>query len=217
MNNAENLMTYQSQHGYAVEKRGFLKEISMMFKDINILFKNIFISRAHEVPEKISEEFDLNDKKQIVLEVRSEEFNVRRDIGKFVSLVSDGGKFHLIDKGIVEIFGDVTIAGRTERLVLNVYCFLNKMIHQNIIDAGKKLGVYKKHNLLDALEAIGKIVDSGDFQPGKEVVIYIKEESGIPSFRLYLYCDEKGRPCINLQRLCFDLFKFPEGSGVLYN
>ncbi|MBP6931257.1 MAG: hypothetical protein KBB62_00840 [Candidatus Pacebacteria bacterium] len=208
MNNTENLVAIANKNGWTAEYDASLAKNPNLFNEL--------FSMLTSIMKGLIENF-FKRTKQVSLEPTADEFNVKRDLKKFLALKSDGGKLDWLDDDIIGWFGKTTIKGRKQKIVSNIYRLLKNLTHQSIIDTGKKFDIYKKYNLFDAIELASKLIDAGEIEEkGKGIVIYFEEEhDGVPC-RVSVCRDDGGKLCLNLLEVDPDR-EFDVGGGVLFS
>ena len=195
------------------QKSGWTKEHDAYLESNPGLFTDFFNNLVSAMIGLIDSFFKKTT--QIVLEKTTDEFNVKRDLKKFLATKAEGGKLDWLDDDIAGWFGDITVKGRGEKVVSFVYRFLKNLTHRQIIDTSEKFKIYKRYNLLDACEFASKLIDTGEIEKnGRGVVIYLEEERDGKLCRLYVYRDDDGLLKASVLKVIFD-FEFFADNGAL--
>lgn len=151
-----------------------------------------------------------------VLEPTETEFNVARDISKFLPTKEEGGKIDHLDFNIKNRFGKVTIKGRKEKIVSNLYRLLKDLTYSQIIGIGERFQIYKSYNLFDAIELAQKLIDAGEIERNTGVSIYLKEQYNNSVWWLLVNRLDNGKLYVRLFELYFsDEVSVGSGAGFL--
>jgi len=208
MNNTENLVAIANKNGWTAEHDANLAKNPNLFNELFSMLTSIMSGLIENFFKRT---------KQVSLEPTTDEFNVKRDLKKFLALKSDGGKLDWLDDDVIGWFGKITIRGRKNKIVSNVYRFLKNLTNQSIIDTGKKFDIYKKYNLFDATELASRLIDAGEIsEKGKGIIIYLEEEHDGNPCRLHVYRSDVGGLRVYVHGVYPDV-EFAAGEGVLFS
>lgn len=210
MNNTENLVAIATANGWTAEHDVSLAKNPNLFNELFMMLTSIMTGLIDNFFKRTI---------QIILEPTDNQtdFNVKRDLKKFLALKSDGGKLDWLDDDIIGWFGKVTIKGRKNKIVSNIYRFLKNLTHQSIINTGKKFDIYKKYNLFDAIELASKLIDAGEVnEKGKGIIIYLEEEHDGNPCRLNVFRSDVGKFSVFVNEVN-PVGECVAGSGVLFS
>lgn len=208
MNNTENLVRVAIKDGWTSEHDEYLAKNPTLFIELFNMITSVSTGLIENFLKKTT---------HFVLESTDEEFNVARDIKKFLPTKEEGGKIDVRDENIVILFGDIIVKGRATSSISFVYRFLKNLTHREIISTGEEFKIYKKYNLFDAFALAQKLINTGEIEEEcKGILIYLKEQYGGNNYRLRLYRDAYGEVSVAVYRVIVNS-GWDTGGGVLFS